>query len=170
VNDFVVQTTVLPPSAAGSTLVYAWALFGMLLICTGSISMIWHIGCAMRWFRMGITNPLAHLRFKECLFFLTFVLLTLGEIPVLLLWGEVNNGTMTTLNLLKRVLQGSALIPVGVAILMFLRSEGAMIEQLTRGPPPRRLYVSWKSIRQYLRIGFTCALLAALVAIGKASV
>ena len=168
-NEYIVQATTLPPSAAGSPLVYGWALFGMLLICAGSLSMMWHIGCAMRWFRTGINTPLAHLRFKECLMFGTLVLLTIGDLPILILWGEVSNLTMTRLAFVDRALDGLALVTLGTAVLLFLRSEGMMVEQLTRPPNPSRLYASWKSIRQHLRIGLASGVLAGLVAIGKVS-
>ena len=166
-NDLVNQTTTLPPSAAGSPFVYGWALFGLLLLCAGALAMILHILRTMNWFRMGITTPLAHLRLKEILLFGTIVLLTVGDIAILLMWREVSNDTMTRLSLIDRWLDGCAMLSFGIATLLFLRSETMMINQLTRHPLPDRLYVPWPTIRQHIRIGVLSALLAALVAFGK---
>ena len=169
-HGLVQQDTMLPPSVAGSALTYGWSLFGLSLIFAVSAAMLWHILREMHCFREGIRTPLDHLRAKEALWFLTFLLLPIGDIALLLAWQEVSDIVITQITILDRWIDGFAVFPFLGAAIMLIRSRSVMEVHLMRPPLPEKLYVSWPLIFQHIRIGVLVALLAAGIAIGKVGV
>lgn len=159
---------ILPPSFNGSVMVFAFALFGLLLSAAVSLAMIVHIFRDAGFIRRGLHTPFAHFQMGKALLFAAILAGTFGDLLILLTWNEVSASTEQVLFMVDRLLDFATVVPILLSAILFIRGEPEMHIHLIRPPLPHRLYVNWDIIRNQLKIGFVAAILAAGVAFGKA--
>ena len=156
-----------PPAFHDSPFSYGFALFGLLIMAAVSLSRtvysVRHLDLA----RNGWRTPVTLARFGQIGLFSAILLLTAPDLAVLLLWNEINDVAMVRLWALDRLFDGLALIPFMWAVILILRGQFRMIEQLIRPPLPEDLFSAWPQIRRQLGIIFLVAVIAVGVAVGK---
>lgn len=158
---------VFPPVFHSNPTAYGFALAGLLILTSLSANRIIHL------FRMidpkvdGWGAPITLYRLAKVGLFSTIFIGCFPDLAVLLAWNEIDDRTMLSLWAMDRLFDGMALIPFTVSIILLIRAEKGMVEQLRRPPLPVHLFMAWPDIRKQLAIVAMVILVAAGVSIGK---
>lgn len=159
----------LPPSFDENATVFGLALFGLLLSAAISLAMIIHIFRDTKLGYRSFDTPYGHFQMGKILLFFAMLLASFGDLLVMLSWNEVTENSKIAFYMFDRILDFLTVIPILLSVVLFFRGSPEMKIHLDRPPLPFTLYVQWEVIKNQVRIGVVAAILAAVVAYGKAS-
>lgn len=178
------KLSAFPPSFEGSPWAFCFALFALILVVSLSLAQVLRHACeagrdralqrkfghrfAFRgqpafWTTLGIY------RWKVSCLYLTILFGAVGDVAVMLAWGEVNARTMETLLQMDRILDGATIFPFLAAVALAAWSDQAIPAQLAYPEPQPVRPPKWHRLRASIRIVTLIAIIALGVTIGKAS-
>lgn len=157
-----------PPAFDHNPYSYAFALFALICLCAISSGAVVNKVRELDPHEDGYTSPITLSRLRMLLYCLTLVSLTLGDVLVLLVWGEVSNRAMENLWAFDRMLDALSLIPFLGATAITIRG-GPVIDYALKADisPPTDIWPTWKKVKDQLVLLGATAGIAAGVAVGK---
>lgn len=176
-----VPPSALPPSFEGNAWAYAAALFSLTLASCLSLKRLLgtvseagreialerRIGSYVRRPAIPFWTPLGLFRWKVSCLYLTVLMGAIGDVLVMLLWGEVSARTMEVLLSLDRALDGATIMPFMLAFVIGEWSDHAIPQALIRSQqlacPPK-----WARIKGSVGMTGLIAFIALGVTVGKA--
>lgn len=160
-----------PPSFDGDQIAYGLALFGLTwIVALGAMLFIQSFGNF--WERRqvdGLRDPINANRYIIWGMLGTIMLGAFGDVVILLIWGEVNNRTLSAWTAVDRYLDFLTAVPFTASVIIWARAKPVVNYQLIREPLPLHLWPQWSdpSMQQIRRIALAVAFIALGVSIGK---
>jgi ABC-type Na+ efflux pump permease subunit len=114
-GDIQAVSPMFPPSVGEEPVVYAWALFGLLVVSLMSASVMSTLGKRMARERKSASDPVFLVQVMLFCLFLTIFIGFTPDTLVLLLWGEVSAVSMSRLSLADKLLDGACVLPFVLA-------------------------------------------------------
>lgn len=176
--------SVYPPSFEGNAWAFFFALFSLILVVSLAVGQILkHICEASRdralTRRLGpgfvsgrplaFWTPLALYRWKISCLYLTILFGAVGDVAVMLSWGEVTQATMEMLLQTDRILDAMTIIPFLAAVAIAAWSDQAIPAQLCYPEPRPVKPPKWARVKGSVRILALIAIISMGVTIGKAT-
>ena len=173
-----------PPDFAGNPWSYGFALFGTALMASLSLAQILSYaleGSRLRHINAVIHNPLPRPRLTGATtlsvhrWILTGLLLaiflrTSTDAIVLLTWGEIGAPAMTAIFLANYIANGVATIPFVGAMLLWCWAFQSIPQQLAKAADVPMPHISWRLMRDKMKIAGVVLVIAVGVTLGKAGV
>lgn len=165
-----VELQVFPPAFHDSPLAYGFGLFGLMMIATLSAGRAVYVSRQLKNSHDPWGSPVNVYRLEVLGWLLFAFMSTLPDLLVLILWNEIPMPVMLKLWATDRVFDGLAMIPFLFALVILVRSEHPLEDQLRRMPVVKPSYSTWLQIKRQLTIVGLVMLIAILMAIGKTSI
>ena len=156
-----------PPAFGGEALAFGAALFA--LICLASFSFYQLARCwrASRQPGWQVAGPLGLATLVIAGLMLTIFMQSVGDVAVLLLWGEIDESRAHVVMAANRLLDAASLLPFSVAGLLMVRGAPVIAFQLLRQPVPTDLLPTWAMVRKHALVVSIILFIAFGVAVGK---
>lgn len=167
VQDVLAQTYEIPPTFAGLRWLYGGVL--ALLLTSSALG----FGAIIENLRfLATTNaaprePARVMVVNETMQIAAFVLLVLGDVLVLMAWGEAAAPANSYLARLDRFLDGGAACAFAAYLWRRLRVRPVLIYQLLREPIPLELEPTWEQLKPKFMVAVGILVVSFGVAFGK---
>lgn len=152
----------IPPGFQGDESVFAFALFGLIMLSTLSVRRMILLVHAMRVEPEPTGSPLTYYRLQQFCFAVTILLGTLPDALILLAWGEMPVEHLRVLMLVDRFADGLTLAPFFISDFLTERNSANLL-RLSHVPG---LHLTLASDRGNVRSGLATTALIAVIALG----
>jgi hypothetical protein len=152
----------IPPGFQGDEAIFAFALFGLIILSTLAVRRCVLLVHAMRVEDEPDHSPLTYYRLQQLCFAVTILLGTLPDALILLAWGEINPADLRALMLVDRFADGLTVVPFFISDFLTERNSASMLRLSER----QDLHLTLASDRGNVRSGLATTALIAIIALG----